>query len=598
MPLIFLALLEGGLRLAQYGSDYRLFIPDANHPGYLVMNPEASKRYFTHQQNATVGNQEPFASTKPEGTFRIFVLGESTTIGYPYFHNGSFHRWLQYRLNQSIPGITFEIVNVSLTAVNSYTMYGFAKEVVQYQPDAVLIYGGHNEYYGALGVGSTSALFRSPSLVHALMNLRGLRVVQLFSNLTSPFSSKSVDLRENLMKRMAADQQIAFGSKEYQQGIDQFSTNLHELCGLFSEKQIPVLISTLVSNEKDLKPFIGQDAKNFYQRGQTSWNQQHFAEAKQWFIRAKDADLLRFRAPEAMNEIIQKLPARYSNVSIVDTKAFFEKYSPEATLGKETLLEHVHPNLLGYALLSNAFYEGLKKRKLITPQPEMSFAALRQQMPITPIDSLAGAYEIMILKEGWPFNEPMPPEENRPKTPEEELAGGLAVKQISWTDAQVKLADIYLKNNNMAGARKVVEGLSLEYPLENRYMVQAGKLNLALQQTQQAIYYFKKAFAMESSIESAQPLFITLLKEDRPEEALAYLNYTVNTKPSLRELQSFTQQLIKLKTAFRSDSLNANLCNQIASLYLRFSNQDAATIYLKKAKRLNHNHYDYGKYNH
>jgi Tfp pilus assembly protein PilF len=38
---------------------------------------------------APTGNSEPFKKIKDENTCRIFVLGESTTIGYPYFHNGS-----------------------------------------------------------------------------------------------------------------------------------------------------------------------------------------------------------------------------------------------------------------------------------------------------------------------------------------------------------------------------------------------------------------------------------------------------------------------------------------------------------------------------
>ena len=95
---------------------------------------------------------------KDDSTLRIFVLGESTTIGYPFFHNGSFHRWLQYRLMHTFPDRQFEIINLSLTAVNSYTVLGFAKELIRYKPDAVLIYTGHNEFYGTLGVGSSSRI--------------------------------------------------------------------------------------------------------------------------------------------------------------------------------------------------------------------------------------------------------------------------------------------------------------------------------------------------------------------------------------------------------------------------------------------------------
>jgi hypothetical protein len=165
LPFLFLALVELILRWCDYGYDPHLFITYHGDAHYLVFNPDAGKRYFSDQLLATTGNQEPFLRKKEDGTLRIFVLGESTTIGYPYFHNGSAHRWLQYRLMRTFPGKKLEVINVSLTAVNSYTVYGFAKEVVDYEPDAVLIYCGHNEYYGALGVGSTNKIGGSPFVV-------------------------------------------------------------------------------------------------------------------------------------------------------------------------------------------------------------------------------------------------------------------------------------------------------------------------------------------------------------------------------------------------------------------------------------------------
>src|ERR1700733_13461216 len=130
LPFLLLLVGELSLRLFHYGYDTALFIEAPGNKDYLEFNPNASKKYFTDQLNATTGNREPFRKVKEPGTLRIFVLGESTTIGYPYFHNGSFHRWLQYRLEREFPDKKLEVVNLSLTAVNSYTVLGFAREVV------------------------------------------------------------------------------------------------------------------------------------------------------------------------------------------------------------------------------------------------------------------------------------------------------------------------------------------------------------------------------------------------------------------------------------------------------------------------------------
>ncbi|HZE84949.1 MAG TPA: hypothetical protein VE035_11620, partial [Puia sp.] len=115
IPFLLIFILEVLLRIFHYGDDLSLFMEYPADKTYLVMNPAASKKYFTHQANATTGNIEPFKKEKDGNTLRIFVLGESTTIGYPYFHNGSFHRWLQYRLMHEFPDKNFEIINTSLT---------------------------------------------------------------------------------------------------------------------------------------------------------------------------------------------------------------------------------------------------------------------------------------------------------------------------------------------------------------------------------------------------------------------------------------------------------------------------------------------------
>ena len=42
-----------------------------------------------------------------------------------------------------------------MAAVTSYVLLDFADEIIAQQPDAVVIYTGHNEYLGIGGVGSS-----------------------------------------------------------------------------------------------------------------------------------------------------------------------------------------------------------------------------------------------------------------------------------------------------------------------------------------------------------------------------------------------------------------------------------------------------------
>ena len=266
---------------------------------------------------------------------------------------------------------------------------------------------------------------------------------------------------------------------------------------------------------------------------------------------AKELDALRFRAPEALNTIIKDIAHAHKGVTLVDTRDLFEKHAAAGILGKETLLEHVHPNLQGYALLSEAFYQSLRQAGLLpASSAEMPLEALKKQMPVTIMDSLKGEYEMMILKEGWPFNIPMPAEEKREKTEEEKLAGALVVKQISWRAAMGRLQQHYAAAKDTAAMLRVAEALALDDPLNAVYFDNAGKLSIALGLHRQAVNYLSKAFRMENSFERARMLFVILLKMDRPEEALPYVRYAAANNTSrfnLNELLSFVQQQVEAK---------------------------------------------------
>ncbi len=410
-PFVFLVVLEMALRLFHYGYNPSLFIESAENKDYWVMNPEASKKYFTDQLNATTGNREPFRKVKGPDVFRVFVIGESTTIGYPYFHNGSFHRWLQFRLMSEYPDKKIEMINVSLTAVNSYTVLGFSKEVVRYQPDAVLIYTGHNEYYGALGVGSTNRIGGSPGLVSFLLWLREYKVVQLMTRMIGGvrrlFSSDRSKSGKTRMELMVADQQIGYGSTLFFWGIDQYRENMDQALSIFHRAHVPVFLSNLVSNERDLRPFVSlpdgsRMASTFRQQynqgkqalgagdsvaagryfltadhidsgyalnrfflGGLAYGRGDFVSAALYYESAKELDALRFRAPDSINGVIRELCGKYGNVHLVDARAAFKAASEHGMIGNKLILEHVHPNLLGYALLSDVYYRAMKEQGLI-----------------------------------------------------------------------------------------------------------------------------------------------------------------------------------------------------------------------------------------
>jgi tetratricopeptide (TPR) repeat protein len=601
LPFFLLILLETVLRLFGYGYDLRLFIEDEKNKSSWIMNPDASKRYFTEKENATIGTFESFRKRKSAETFRIFVLGESTTIGYPYMYNASFHRWLFYRLMHTFPDRDFEIVNLSLTAVNSYTVLGFAKELVNYQPDAVLIYCGQNEYYGTLGVGSTSQLGSNPFVIQSLLYLRSFRLVQLmgnsYSGIKGLLKGRQVDTRQTLMKRMASKQEIPLNSPVYNRGVAQFQENMEAVCKVLSGKNIPVFISNLVSNEKDLKPFISSSvdssasADAHYSLATQAYQSGDFVKAKQQYVQAKDLDLLRFRAPEAMNAIIGDLSNKFPAVYLVDTRKIFETHSPHGIIGNETILEHVHPNIFGYSLMSEAFYQSIKKHKLIsaTWENEIPIEKLQKEMPITIVDSLKGTYEIAVLKENWPFNGKKTFNSNQLNSYEEKMAFALLNGKISWNTAIQNQMSHYLSQNDQVNATKVAEAAALQYPNDATFLSYAGKFCMKLQKDDKAKVYFQHAFRLAANFETAQYLTMLYFKSDQPDRALNYLNYlelNKNPRTNYSLAKTLTIEIIDCKTKLKGDSTNLSLLNKIAFNYYKMQNAGTALQYAEKSFNL------------
>ena len=511
LPFMMLLLVEIILRLCNYGYNTNLFIKD-NTGKYYHLNPEISQKYFTVQEDATKGNYELFTKEKTPGTLRFFVLGESSTVGFPYMHNGAFSRMLKYRLQFAYPQINFEIINLSLTAVNSYTLYDFSKQLVNYQPDAILIYAGHNEYYGALGVASSNSIGRNPLWVRATIAFKEFKLGQWIFRLAAGLKGtdkKTTDYTLNLMERMAHDQSVPYNSTLYMQGINQFDSNTTGLLNVFNEHNIPVFISNLVYNQKDLKPFISStdnlSADKEYQSGNRAYLKEEFIEARSHYILAKEYDQLRFRAPEMINTLIKNYAEKIPNVHFVDAVNEFEFNSPHAIMDSTLLLEHVHPNLQGQQLISEAFYKEMKKSGILPQMKEndLAISIMPEDYPFTAFDTIYGRISIWLLKESWPFNEPVPAEEpNHVRTYEEQIAGACAVKQLNWFESMQSLYEYYKKNKDLGNALHVMEGLCLEFPNDEEYFLLAGKLSLMQNKDKKALFYLNKSNEISPSSEA------------------------------------------------------------------------------------------------
>ena len=170
-------------------------------------------------------------------------------------------------------------------------------------------------------------------------------------------------------------------------------------------------------------------------------------------------------------------------------------------IGNELLLEHVHPNLKGYSLMAYTFYEAMKAKGEIAEEWEnsLSYDEFYSKMPITVVDSLLGAYETMMLKEGWPFYEPIPYLDKSDRSEPEKIAGQLSVKQLTLDESRERLYQYYFKKKDYKNALKVAQAVNLEYPKEAAFYLKSAGLATDLGDMPKAGYMFDKALKLEPS---------------------------------------------------------------------------------------------------
>ncbi|HEX8817208.1 MAG TPA: hypothetical protein VF753_17065 [Terriglobales bacterium] len=392
-PVLLLGLLEGALRLAGVGfptdvtvpcalhgkpaSCYNLFFPAPFFPPGMIKTPQAYA----------------IPVAKPQGTFRIVVLGESAAMGDPDPAYG-FSRYLEVMLRQRFPSMNFEVINTGAVAINSHVSLLIAKGLAEKQPDLFIIYSGNNEVVGPYGPGTalTSSAISLP-IIRANVFVRSTRIGQLLTKL-------GTQKREWGGMEMFLGKQVPASSPLMAATYSNYAANLRDTVEAARGSGARVLISTVATNLKDCAPFASMhreglsgdelrswaamfaqgknlDSANSYPEAlqaysaaekiddqyaelefrlaRVLWSQGDYAGAKEHYLRARDLDTLRFRADSKINEINRSVAAS-SGAELVDAEDVLAKQSPNGIIGSDFVYEHVHLTPEGNYLLAQAMF--------------------------------------------------------------------------------------------------------------------------------------------------------------------------------------------------------------------------------------------------
>lgn len=394
VPLVILGALEAGLRLAGYGHSTRLFLPRTIGGGeFLVPNEKFTHRFFPPEL-ARVPLSGRMAAPKPEGTYRIFLLGESAAYGDP---DPSFGvgRYLEALLETRYPSANFEVVCVAMAAINSHVLLPIARECAKHEGDLWIVYMGNNEMIGPYGAGTVFGE-KAPGLgfVRTVLALKTTRVGQLMDRLIAGLRGGSPAPQSWDGINMFSKNQLPHDDPKRLRTYENFEGNLYDILDVGKKAGVPVVLSTVAVNLRDCSPFaslqaagldpaqlagwkrlygegLALEARGSFQAAIDAYNKaaaidSGFAElhfrlgtcqlalgdkiaARKSFERARDYDALPVRADTRINQIIAEAMA---SVNGVDAGQELSKVTPDGIPGQELFYEHVHFTMEGNELLA------------------------------------------------------------------------------------------------------------------------------------------------------------------------------------------------------------------------------------------------------
>ncbi len=475
LPVVFLAILEISLRLMDAYSQAPLFIEVREGGKHFVqINSQVGERYF-NKYLMPVPNLFPqkFATPKGKSTFRIFCLGGSTTAGFPYEMTVPFPQQLKFLLAADYPDRDFEVINLGLSAISSFTVVDWIPEVLKHEPDLILLYMGHNEFYGAYGTGSTISFGNNAQITRVILKLQKLHLVQLIKSTIQKLSKPpATRIQTTLMEKVIADKFIPGNSILRMKTEEIFGSNLDVILSTCQSAGVPIILSDLVSNIRDQIPLdvtsnpdnVGSHAHELYLKGQNEYRQGDTATAFISLSRARNADEVPFRANTNMNEILHKKAVQFK-LPIVDMEQAFRAASPSGLPGNDLFCDHLHPNPSGYHLMASHFLKAMNAAGLLLTPPKSP----SNMMPlyVTALDWEIGSLRLFKLLNRWPFSNHNV-DYSEYASPQDsivvEIAKNYLFDHAIWSKAHGDLGDHYMKVEDFARACEEYIAITEMYP--------------------------------------------------------------------------------------------------------------------------------------
>jgi len=387
VPLLLLLVAEGVARL----------VADPPEAAALLFSPVTRDGQSLRQRSPArnVPWYPPYTLQKQPGALRIACIGGSTVEGNP-FPEVAFPRVLERRLAVALAPRKVEVLGCGVGGQYSAGELDVLRELLDFEPDMVVLYSGHNEFHPrnvAALLETTDHSLRArlrTALGHTALGRALLRAASGPPRAAPSVADKAPDHRP-------------IDGPEYALVVAAMADRVEQFCALCRERRIPVVLCTAVSNLRDFPPMVdvyGRDtsepdrerhrdllarasaalaagdanaalslldeaeaidaapASLAFQRGQALLAAGRADEALAGFVRARDTDGRTNRATTELNDVMSAWSGR-DGVQVVDVEAEFARRSPDGIVGSESIVDNVHPTVAGQAVIADLIMQAM-----------------------------------------------------------------------------------------------------------------------------------------------------------------------------------------------------------------------------------------------
>jgi tetratricopeptide (TPR) repeat protein len=378
-------------------------------PYFKVVNREVYR-----ERNTT------FSLKKGPNTFRIFCLGESASAGWPHPASEIYSIYLQQALERAYPGRRIEVINVSGHAYAAYRIRLIFNQVLQFDPDLLILYTGNNEFLEKRNYGIGKRWYDPlETLADKSVLFRVLRGSVAGRLLFPENTLKAMERQHKAFGDWSKIRQLPMETRrdpaQFKLVQEHYEFSLRSMVEAAQNRGLPVVLLTVPVNLRDWRPNVSFNSleeprvgewEAHYRAGRAALLQGDPVSAIQSlrtaialdpvhadsyfylasalevggdpdevyrnYSLARDFDYNPFRALSCFNDILRRIAERYGNVRLADTEWAFRAANAPHVPGFNLFLDYVHPSQEGNLVIAKTVFDVITRNHYIGDRPAIT----------------------------------------------------------------------------------------------------------------------------------------------------------------------------------------------------------------------------------